>query len=58
MLAALREAGLTGVLMSGSGSTCFGVAVDAAAAARAAEALAASQPGWWTVATRTSTGAG
>lgn len=58
VLGALREAGLTGVLMSGSGSTCFGVAVDAAAAARAAEALAASQPGWWTVATRTSTGAG
>ncbi|OZB19828.1 MAG: 4-(cytidine 5'-diphospho)-2-C-methyl-D-erythritol kinase [Rhodobacterales bacterium 34-62-10] len=38
--------------MSGSGATCFGLYADAAAAARAAEALA--RPGWWVRAVRLS----
>lgn len=36
--------------MSGSGATCFGLFVDGAAAAHAAEAL--SRPDWWVVATQ------
>lgn len=46
-LDALRRAGLTGVLMSGSGATCFGLAADAAAAEAAAARLAAARPDWW-----------
>jgi 4-diphosphocytidyl-2-C-methyl-D-erythritol kinase len=38
--------------MSGSGATCFGLYPDAAAAARAADALA--RPGWWVRAVRLS----
>lgn len=33
--------------LSGSGATCFGLAHDAAAAARAAERLATAHMGWW-----------
>lgn len=52
---ALRNLGLQGVLMSGSGPVCFGLAADAAAAEAAAQELAAEQPGWWV---RTGTVAG
>lgn len=52
-LGALRAAGLRGVLMSGSGPTCFGVAESAERAAEVARELAAAHPGWWTSATRT-----
>ncbi len=47
VLAALREAGLLGALMSGSGPTCFGVARSAGHAAAVATRLAAEQPSWW-----------
>lgn len=53
VLRALEGAGLRGVSMSGSGSTCFGIALDAAAAQRAASGLRAAQPGWRTFATQT-----
>ena len=33
--------------MSGSGATCFGLYTDCDAAARAAEMIRASAPGWW-----------
>lgn len=46
-LAELRAEDLTGVLMSGSGPTCFGVAADAAAAERAARNIGSRQPAWW-----------
>lgn len=57
VLTALREAGLAGVLMSGSGPTCFGVATGAEHAARTAELLAARHPGWWVRADATLAGA-
>jgi len=38
--------------MSGSGSGCFGIYKDAAAAKNAAQELAANQPDWWCMATR------
>lgn len=47
VLAALREAGLLGVLMSGSGPTCFGVARSREHARDVAAALAAARPDWW-----------
>ncbi|ADI14113.1 4-diphosphocytidyl-2C-methyl-D-erythritolkinase [Truepera radiovictrix DSM 17093] len=53
VLAALRGAGLRGVRMSGSGSTCFGLATSAAAAARAAADLARAHPAWWVRAAKT-----
>jgi len=53
VLAALREAGLRGVLMSGSGSTCFGLARDEAHAREVADGLQAAHPAWWVHATRT-----
>lgn len=46
-LSELRSEGLQGVLMSGSGPTCFGLAADQAAAERAAENIRSRQPGWW-----------
>lgn len=46
-LAELRAEGLHGVLMSGSGPTCFGLAADDAAAERAAANIRSRQPGWW-----------
>lgn len=48
----LREAGLRGVLMSGSGSTCFGLAQDAAHADLVAESLRKRCPEWWVCATQ------
>lgn len=49
----LRRAGLFGVLMSGSGSTLFGLARDADEAQFAAQKLQARYPGFWIVATQT-----
>lgn len=53
VIRALRAEGLRGVAMSGSGSCCFAVAPDAAAAADAAARLTAAHPGWTVLATRT-----
>lgn len=47
VLLALRTAGLEGVLLSGSGATCFGLARDEQHADEAASQLRAEQPGWW-----------
>ena len=52
-LAELRALGMGPVAMSGSGSTCFAWAVDAAAAALAARDLARRRPDWWVRAVRT-----
>ncbi|TKT81104.1 4-(cytidine 5'-diphospho)-2-C-methyl-D-erythritol kinase [Aquamicrobium sp. LC103] len=52
-LDALAENGARISRMSGSGATCFGIHDDAAAAARAAEAIAARHPGWFVAATTT-----
>jgi 4-diphosphocytidyl-2-C-methyl-D-erythritol kinase len=49
---ALIEAGLFGVLMSGSGSTCFGLAKTAAHAAQIAAKLQLEHPAWWVRAAR------
>lgn len=46
VLDALRASGLRGVLLSGSGSTCFGVADDAGVAATVAEGLRRNHPEW------------
>ncbi len=43
----LSKAGLFGVLMSGSGSTCFGLAHSQEEAARVAFILQLEQPNWW-----------
>ena len=50
---ALEFAGLFGVLMSGSGSTCFGLARSEAHALEAAAQVRQSHPDWWVVATST-----
>ena len=50
---ALEMASLYGVLMSGSGSTCFGLARDAVHAASAAAQIARAHPTWWVAATVT-----
>ncbi|NJK44191.1 MAG: 4-(cytidine 5'-diphospho)-2-C-methyl-D-erythritol kinase [Pleurocapsa sp. SU_196_0] len=49
----LTAAGLFGVLMSGSGSTCFGLARDERQATAAAEEIRLEQPTWWVTAART-----
>lgn len=49
-LHALRDVELQAPLMSGSGSTCFGLAEDAEHAERAARELAERHPGWWVAA--------
>jgi 4-diphosphocytidyl-2-C-methyl-D-erythritol kinase len=46
-LEALREARLHGVLMSGSGATCFGVAGSLPQARAAATRVRGRHPGWW-----------
>ncbi len=48
---ALTRVGLFGVLMSGSGSTCFGLAPSLEAAKKAAQDLSLEQPNWWVCAT-------
>ncbi len=50
---ALMDADLHGVLMSGSGSTCFGLAKDATHARDAAEKLQLEHPDWWIRAAQT-----
>lgn len=52
-LMSLREHDLRGVVMSGSGATCFGVAASAEEAARVAASLSEAHPGWWVAATST-----
>jgi 4-diphosphocytidyl-2-C-methyl-D-erythritol kinase len=44
---ALERAGLYGVLMSGSGSTCFGLAKTASRASEIADQLKLEHPNWW-----------
>ncbi|HEX7022022.1 MAG TPA: 4-(cytidine 5'-diphospho)-2-C-methyl-D-erythritol kinase [Trueperaceae bacterium] len=53
VIAALRAAGLQGVLLSGSGATCFGIATDPSEAMRIANQLRAAQPTWWVRAANT-----
>lgn len=53
VLTVLKELGLEGALMSGSGPTCFALASSAAAAAAAAVELRVRKPNWWVMATRT-----
>ena len=48
VLAAMRDAGLRGVVMSGSGPTCFGLAGDEREADSVAAALGVAHPAWWT----------
>ena len=52
---ALTEAGAKGALMTGSGSSVFGLFDDSAAAQQAAEQLSRRHPGWKLVATRLKT---
>ena len=53
ILAALKgRAGLKVARMSGSGATCFALFDDDAAMGRAADAIRAEQPDWWTMETR------
>ncbi len=49
----LEQAGLHGVLMSGSGSTCFGLARDSQQATEAAIQLSRAHPDWWICPTST-----
>ncbi len=51
VLYALEAAGLRGVLMSGSGPTCFGLAASEAEAEAVAARLASMHPQWWVRAT-------
>jgi 4-diphosphocytidyl-2-C-methyl-D-erythritol kinase len=44
---ALEQAGLYGVLMSGSGSTCFGLAKTASEAREIAAQIKLEHPNWW-----------
>lgn len=53
VLDALRASGLTAVLMSGSGSSCFGLAPSLAQAQQAAQAVQQSRPDWWVRASQT-----
>lgn len=51
VLAALRDAGLRGATMSGSGPTCFAVARSVAHGSDASRALAEAHEDWWTTTT-------
>ena len=53
VITALRLVGLRGVMMSGSGSTCFGVARDEAHAKEVEEEFGEMYPHWWAKAVRT-----
>ena len=53
VVTALRATDLKGVMMSGSGSTCFGLAQNAAHAQEVASELARAHTGWWVRATHT-----
>ncbi len=50
---ALSRVGLIGVLMSGSGSTCYGLARDRAHAEVCAQQIGLEHPQWWVRATTT-----
>ena len=54
VLAVLRQTGLKGVLMSGSGSTCFGLAESQREAQLVAATLQEAYPEWWVLATHSS----
>ncbi len=47
VLKVLKRSGLRGVRMSGSGSSCFGLAKNAEDAERTAAVLAEQHPAWW-----------
>ena len=53
VITALRIVGLRGVMMSGSGSTCFGIARDEAHAQEVEEECVEMYPHWWVKAVRT-----
>ena len=53
VLVVLRQTGLRGVLMSGSGSTCFGLAASQHEAQLVAATLQEAYPEWWVLATQT-----
>jgi 4-diphosphocytidyl-2-C-methyl-D-erythritol kinase len=53
VLDALTASGLTAVLMSGSGASCFGLAPSLAQAQQAAQAVQQSRPEWWVRASQT-----
>ncbi len=53
VLGVLQRAGLRGVRMSGSGSTCFGLAESAEDAQKVSAALAKTHPTWWVPAAQT-----
>lgn len=44
---ALKDLGLMGAMMSGSGATCFAVAPDESRAEAAVAELSAARPSWW-----------
>ncbi|BCH34200.1 4-diphosphocytidyl-2-C-methyl-D-erythritol kinase [Mesorhizobium sp. L-8-10] len=52
-LSVLSRNGAAFARMSGSGATCFGIFATETAAARAAMAIAAAEPSWFVVSTRT-----
>jgi 4-diphosphocytidyl-2-C-methyl-D-erythritol kinase len=53
VLTTLRQTPLRGVMMSGSGSTCFGLATSPEEAEQTAEKLREKNPDWWIYATTT-----
>jgi 4-diphosphocytidyl-2-C-methyl-D-erythritol kinase len=53
VLTALRQTGLRGVMMSGSGSTCFGLANSLEEAEMISSSLKEKHPEWWLRATST-----
>jgi 4-diphosphocytidyl-2-C-methyl-D-erythritol kinase len=53
VLTVLRQTGLRGVMMSGSGSTCFGLANSLDEAERIAEKIRHQHGDWWIRATYT-----
>ena len=53
VITALRLEGLRGSMMSGSGSTCFGLAEDEAQAQEVAEKFRGMYPHWWVKAVKT-----
>ena len=53
VLGVLRQTGLKGVLMSGSGSTCFGLAASQREAQLVAATVQEAYPEWWVLATST-----
>lgn len=53
VITALRLEGLRGAMMSGSGSTCFGLAKDAGHAQEGAAKFEEMYPHWWVKAVRT-----